>query len=544
MRRALTLLLALAALTWLEFEIFPGHTYLAGDSQIYVPAVERLDTPGFLSRDLLATHPHLTYTVYDEVTLFLHDAARASIRDALAAQQILFRLFGLLGAFLIVRSSGLGDFAALFLAALVNFGAVLTGPAVSFVDRDPTPVGFAAGLLLLAFGLLARNMPLLAGAAGGLAFVYEPVIAAPFWLAVSAALVCDKHLRRLLRPCLTILLVFILLLANLAQLQPGIDETTPFFSRMPDQLVQLQQFRTPFLWVSLWAKHDVWQFLALYVCGLWATVRIWKMLNRQLRWLFLTLPLMGALSLAFSAMLVEGFRWPRAAEIGLTRILIYTVAFAAIACGIAGVRSAIERRWVEAWLWLTVAFALPIDSRIFDFFKLTSPAKFFQLFTCVLLAGLAAFAIQQRGKRWWRYSLAGLPFLAAFALRNVEFQTAQPSVDNAAVSELAHWAEQNTWGSAMFFFPDGGRELYPGVFRAESRRAIWVDWSSGDEVRYVGSAGIEWWDRWQSAAPPGRVTSLPIDYYALKRTHELPGIKPVFQNSEFVVYDANQLSVN
>ena len=60
MRRLLWLCLALAALGWLEFEIFPGHTYLHSATQIYLPMLERMDAPGYLSRDLVATNPNLS----------------------------------------------------------------------------------------------------------------------------------------------------------------------------------------------------------------------------------------------------------------------------------------------------------------------------------------------------------------------------------------------------------------------------------------------------------------------------------------------------
>ena len=100
----------------------------------------------------------------------------------------------------------------------------------------------------------------------------------------------------------------------------------------------------------------------------------------------------------------------------------------------------------------------------------------------------------------------------------------------------------------MFLFPDAGRELYPGVFRAESRRAVWVDWTSGAQMKYFQSGGEEWWQRWRSAmAPPfssqrlPAMLSLPIDYFALKRANQLTLVKPVFANREFVVYDATDL---
>ena len=88
MRRALLLCLGIVSVTCLEFEIFPGHTYLQSDTQIYVPMLERLDAPGYLSRDLVATHPVLTYTIYDEVTLFLDSVTGLNLKGALITQQL------------------------------------------------------------------------------------------------------------------------------------------------------------------------------------------------------------------------------------------------------------------------------------------------------------------------------------------------------------------------------------------------------------------------------------------------------------------------
>src|ERR1700728_1848638 len=113
MRRASLLLLGIAAITSLEFKIFPGHTYLQGDTQLLLPILERLDSPGFLSRDLVATHPHLTYTIYDEATLFLREAGRLDFKAALFAQQLLYRLAAVIGVFLLARAARLGDASAL-----------------------------------------------------------------------------------------------------------------------------------------------------------------------------------------------------------------------------------------------------------------------------------------------------------------------------------------------------------------------------------------------------------------------------------------------
>src|SRR5690242_2024214 len=149
MRRALFLCAGIVAVTWLGFKVFPGHTYLQSDTQIYVPMLERLDAPGYLSRDLVATHPHLTYTIYDEVALFVHAIAGLSFKKVLIGQQLLYRGAGVLGAFLLAQAVGLDNLLAFLVAALLNLGAALTGPGVCLVDYEPLPRAFATGLVLL-----------------------------------------------------------------------------------------------------------------------------------------------------------------------------------------------------------------------------------------------------------------------------------------------------------------------------------------------------------------------------------------------------------
>lgn len=493
MRRALLVLLGVAAITWLEFDIFPGHTYLQGDTQILLPILERLDTPGYLSRDLVATHPHLTYTIYDEATLFLHEALRLSFHTALTLQQILCRAAAVDGVFLLAVAAGFADSFALLIAALLNLGATLVGPAVAVTDPEATPHAFAFGLVWLAMGLLAREKPLMAGLVGGLALLYHAPIAAPFWGVVIVAFLLDRQLRPLLRPLLSTLVVASLLLANLAQLQPGIVEPQPFFARISSGLAAIQQFRTPQVWVSLWSGHDIWIYLALWICALWATARVWPSLNRQLRWFCIGLPLCGILSVPLSDLLLEHLRWSLVPALQPARTLLFTFAIAVFACAAAAIRAALARRTREAICWLVVVLAGPIDA-----------------------------GITHTGR--------------------------QPAPNYPEVLSLADWAEQNTWGSSMFLFPDAGRALYPGIFRAASRRALWVDWESGVQVRYFESVAEEWWQRWQQTMQfhfsPQRLQAmlpLPIDYYVLKRGDRLKDVRPVFENSGFVVYDATDL---
>src|SRR5665213_2900689 len=146
--RAFLVCVGLAVFTWLGFQYFPGHTYLQADSQAYLPMLERISSPGYLARDMVATHPHVSFTIYDEVTLGLRKAAHETFERALMGQQLLFRAAGLLGIYLLATAVGTTPAYAFTIAAFLNLGATLAGPAVLLVEYEPIPRGFAFGLVL------------------------------------------------------------------------------------------------------------------------------------------------------------------------------------------------------------------------------------------------------------------------------------------------------------------------------------------------------------------------------------------------------------
>jgi hypothetical protein len=510
--------------------------------------LERLDSPGYLSRDLVATYPVLTYTIYDEVTLFLHNVIGLSLKGALITQQLVGRSAGVLGAFLLARAAGLDDLLAFLVAALLNLGAALAGPGVSLVEYEPVPGAFATGLVLLGMGLLAREKPLLAGLAAGVALLYDARVAAPFWIVVLVALIFDGHLRSLLRPAVTVLLVFILLLANLVQLQPGIIEPQIFFGQVSARMSNILRYRASNGWVSLWAQREIWQYLVIWVCGVWATARIWPTLNRQLRWFFVALPFLGIVSVPISYLLLEQLRWSLILQVRPAGELLFTVATASLACSIAGIRAALKRKGWEALLWFLLVFVLPVNARVLDLLRVSNLRNAIQLAFCVAVAGLLALLLTQFGSTKVRRLVLLIPVLAIVAAPSIGRVENDSKIDRKPIAEIAEWAENNTWGSSMFLFPDAGRDLYPGIFRAESRRAVWVDWNSGSLANYFESFANEWWERWQqtmegsfSAARLQEMLSLPVDYYVLKRANHLADVRPVFRNREFVVYDARDL---
>jgi hypothetical protein len=498
MWRALGVFLGFLAIAWVEFEVFPGHTYLASSSQLYVPMLRHLDTPGYLSRDLVATHPNLTYTVYDEVTLFLHGALQMDFHAALVAQQAACRVAALLGVFLLARAAGLKPWLALVTAALINVGTFLPGPEVWLIDREPVPRAFAFGLVLLGMGNLAREKPLLTALFGGLALLYDPAISSPFWITVLLAFLVDKQMRRLVKPMLPILLVFILMLANLAQLQQGTPDSQAFFSRFSGDVDRLEKLRTPEIWLGLWPRGAIYLYLAVFVISVWATTRIWPLLNRQLRWICVVIPAMSLAALPSSDLLLQHYRWSAILRLQPAQALVYLFILAWLVCAVAAARAIKQRALQEALIW----------------------------------SALCASAL-------------------ALNIGKLQKQRTEP-----ALQELAAWAENNTWGSSMFLFPDAGHERYPGAFRAESRRSVWVDWESGRLMNYYTAITGEWWTRWtQTVQTPlsgkhlEQMLSLPIDYYVFKRNKIIGAstvsgtlsASPIFSNSEFAVYEASAL---
>jgi len=75
-----------------------------------------------------------------------------------------------------------------------------------------------------------------------------------------------------------------------------------------------------------------------------------------------------------------------------------------------------------------------------------------------------------------------------------------PRWDRSDILQLAGFARREREKDAVFLFADAGRGLFPGVFRAESERSVYVDWKLGWPSELLpGAMGEEWWRRWQSA---------------------------------------------
>ncbi len=563
--RRLCIATAVALLTLLSYFAFPGHTWLQADTQIYVPILERLYDPAVMPKDPVAQRPHVTFTIYDEVTLNLRRLTGLDLRAVLTLQQLVFRAAGILGVYLLATALGLGLPMALLVAATYSLGATVVGPSVLTIEYEPVPRGFAAPLILLALGLAGRGRDLAAGLAATVAFLYHPPTAAAFWglyflLALWPAppAVMARRIAGLAP-----LAVGVLVLFAASRWQPGVSEPQMLFSRLDAELEQLQRWRAPYNWISLWDAAWIRQHVFLWLVALGAFWRLRGLgafpqgadpSGRELRWpildlefFLLGLPLVGLLSVPLSYLLLERLKWAVAAQLQPARNLLYTVALAGILAAAAGIKAGRRGRWWESCLWFLAVFAIPAHTRLLQFTSLDwqNPLSRRRILLVAALAGCSTLAavLERSGRR-----LAGpacvlaalLPFLAIPGFGKVRNY---PNLHNPELEELAAWARANTPTDAVFLFPDAGRELFPGIFRGKALRALYVDWKSGGQVNFLRAFAAEWQTRWRLAMEGGfrsakmqDYASLGVDYVVLRRPRRLPGRKPVFENSRFVVY--------
>src|ERR1700676_5216907 len=98
---------AILAITLLNFFQFPGHTFLQSDTQIYMPILEHIWDSSVLQNDLIALHPHVAFTLYDETAVTLRKITGLEFRLVLEAEQFLLRALGIWGVYLIAAALGL-----------------------------------------------------------------------------------------------------------------------------------------------------------------------------------------------------------------------------------------------------------------------------------------------------------------------------------------------------------------------------------------------------------------------------------------------------
>jgi hypothetical protein len=536
------------ALTLAGYFLFPGHTYLQADTQIYLPILERYWDPSVFSKEILARRPHVSFTIYDETALWLRKLTGLDFRVVLTLQQLLFRALGILGVYLVGTSFRLSTKMALLVASVYALGATVLGPTVLTVEYEPVPRGFAVPLLLLALGFVAHGRDIAAGIAASAAFLYHPPTVYTFWIVYFCLTLRPTRpsIMSLRIEGLLPLLGAVLVLFFFSRLQPGVAEAPQFLGRIDPMIEKLQRWRAPYNWVSLWLPKCYWHYALLWVITAIAYLRVRKHASEDLKFMLVGLPLLGVASVPLSFLLLEKLKWIMVPQWQPARAVLFITVLAAVLAVVAGVRAVQQKRLVEGCLWLVIGFSIPASSYAQDvlFPNLADPLIRRRAAVVLIVAAAAALAAwaEARAARWATGSWAAAIALPLLLLPGFGKISNYPRLESPGLRELARWARSSTPKDAVFLFPDAGRSFEPGYFRAVALRAVYVDWKSGGQVNFLPRFGEEWWRRWQATMAgrkrpptPEEYAALGIDYVVARPGSHAEGLRPVFSNSRYTL---------
>ncbi|MCP5120571.1 MAG: hypothetical protein GY953_58000 [bacterium] len=548
-KSALPIAVAIVVITAFGYFLFPGHTYLQQDCQIYVPILERLHDDSVLAEDPVAVRHHVTFTVYDEWLLLARSVTGLEFEPLLVADQLVFRALGILGVFLMATALGLSRPLALLVAAVYALGANVPGPEVLTVEYEPKPRSSAFPAVFLAIGLIAHRRHLLGGIAASVAFLYHPPTASFFWC-VAFLLILQPTRPEVMKRRLWALLPLAAAVGAmwfLSRHQAGALEPQPFLATIDAELEQLQLARAKYAWVSTWFARWGIHYLILWVIGLAAALRLRRYAHQRLFVFLVGLPAVGVLSVPVTYLLLDRWKWALVPKFQPARALLFAVAFAVILSAAACLHAAASKRIPEALGWGLLAFGVTLARPYHLLFDVTDPLRRQRLIVAVSLGVLLALA----GWLFARYRVAGwavwcIALLAPFAAIPHFGQVVNyTELDHPELAELSGWARENTPRSAVFLFPDAAKARHPGVFRARALRAVYVDWKGGGQVNMVKSFAKQWWRRWQDAVVPGfspklalQYRALGIDYFVVGPANRLEDQAPLFENSRYLVYRA------
>lgn len=544
----------LTAVLLLSFYVLPGHAYLTSDTQIYAPILENLRNPSLFGNDLLTEHPHVRFTIYDEVTNGLR-AFGLPLQSALVLQQIIWRFLGLIGVFLVSRRLGLTTVLSVFVTATFALSAFVAGPAVYTIEVEPVPRGFAIGLLLFALGCLAWDRWWLAAAAAGMAFLYHPPVALPFLAIHFVYLITDRT--RLSSPARRTWMVFpaaALLLIAAAAFQPGRHEPQELLAQVPPAWEKLQKMRASYNWISLWSPHFFWQYPLLTALNVAAWLRLRSRMPRTLSYFALGLPLWGLLSIPISYCLLDVLKWSLMPQWQPARAALFCTAGAVLFGTIAAVQAVQERRYWAMPLWMVVVYGLTMNTDLPEF--ITGWEYDHIRLRAYLTVGLASIAtlgvwLAVRAQVWGSAVCLAVAALAFWVFPVWGRVRNYPFLETPAVTQLASWAASHTPDKAVFLFPKAKENQIPGVFRERALRAVYVDWKAGGQVNFSRAFTETWWSRWQQTMasatlrPLSDYQQLGVDYIILPAKDSVPeGKSPLYSNQQFAVYDTARVSTS
>jgi hypothetical protein len=524
---------AILIITLLSFFWFPGHTYLQSDTQIYVPILEHLWDPSVLADDAIASRPHVTYTIYDEIAIGLRKLTGLGFQPILLGQHLLYRGVGVAGLYLIGVACGLPGAAAILLAAVASLGAYVVGPTVLTVEYEPVPRAFALPFILLSIGLVGKNRWTWATISACIGFLFHPPTAIGYCILLAAAEIFLHH-RRSLWVFAGVAVGFIALIS----LETKPLESQHIFSRIDATLEPILRMRGNYNWIEVWIGRYLAQYLFLWAFGAAALWRVWRHLSPPFRFFCACLPLSGLAALPVSYLLLEQAKLMLIPEIQPARYLLFTTLFAAMLGALAAAHEALERRPVRAVLWLLVPFAIPLSPALFDI-----SLKRAGVMLLLALTGAAALEATQRLKAL-SIPTATAAAVLTFALIPTYGEVLNyPVLDDEGLRDVEAWAQLVTPPDAVFQFADAGRALEPGIFRARAMRPIYADWKGGGQVNYLPSFAHLWARRWaavKKVQPLEQYAALGIDYVVFTRAKAPQGVPPAYEDERYVVIRVRQ----
>jgi hypothetical protein len=325
----------------------------------------------------------------------------------------------------------------------------------------------------------------------------------------------------------------IVLLFVSSRLQPGAAESQFFFTRVSPELEKLQRMRASYNWISTWPAQLIWQYILLWLVSM---VAFWRVRPRTARLFLIGMPALGVLSVPVSYILLDQLKWGLIPQFQPARALVFVTAFAVILGAAAGIRAAEQKRWIESVVWFVMVLAVPTAVPLFSI-----STRNLLLLLALSIALCATLALQRF--RLAPALLTAVAIAPSFVLPYLAHVRNYPRPNLAGLEDLARFARAQTPKDAVFLFGDAGSSPDPSIFRAESQRAVYVDWKSGGQMNFSEPLAREWWQRWQNTnalrfdtAEVSRMVEMGLDYLVLSPSHRLLDRQPEYENSQFVLY--------
>ncbi|MCC6263777.1 MAG: hypothetical protein IT169_09390 [Bryobacterales bacterium] len=530
------------------FLIYPGRHFLTSDTQIWTVMMEHTLHPDYLGKDLLAQHPHIGLSFYDEIVNGLRAATGLSMEQVMFGHLVLFRAVFLVAVYVLGFTLCQSRLLALWMAASLQLIYYIAGPTVCVMEVEPVPRGYSLALGMLAVALLANGRKWGAAWALGTAMLFQAVVVYPMLLCMAGWTLFSREEESVLRRLRYWLPIVGMAMAVLTLSIAAQGGTGGMFVTVPEWLQDVQRMRASYNWVSLWPHSLVTMHVLLCAVAGISFFRLRRNSNEALRWFLWGVPVVALCSIPIAWLTMERLHLMIAAQAQPARALAAMYALGVVALFSAGILASRQGKWVEGGCWLLGAYSMVFLDRTVPFFQQLAASHSLDsqwLWIPVLaLAGLGSLWLLPR-KPALSSALFFVLMAAPFAIYRLEFHADVMAQDarTPEVMALAAWAERDTSRDDVFLFPGFERSVQPGVFRSVARRALYVDWKAGGQVNFDIDFAQEWWARWNDAGKgkfdPRRAAHfehLGIDYLVVPRAAAIEGLPPLYANKAFTVY--------